>query len=255
MTIARIDLQCAGYEPVTGAIRANPLVAVGTPVVVGSPQKCGFDGSRISGASGCFDRTPGCGPPVHRSIVAVDIEGSTARTNPHKARLRQLLYSMLEAALTACGMTGPCLDPLVDRGDGVLIFVKPSDSLPKTLLVTTLTTVLHRLLSCHNAERPTQAFRLRVAVHAGEVHYDTRGPFGESVELTCRLLDSPELKSTLKNSGGPMVLVVSDVIYRSVIMHGYSGIDTQSFTESVRLEIAGYSNTGWTQNLENLPSR
>src|SRR4051794_15240042 len=56
--------------------------------------------------------------PVYRTIVAVDIEGSTARTDVAKARLRAVLYDLLEAALYACGIAEKHRDPLVDRGDG-----------------------------------------------------------------------------------------------------------------------------------------
>ena len=35
--------------------------------------------------------------PVHRLIFAVDIEGSTERTNPAKGELRRILYDLLDA--------------------------------------------------------------------------------------------------------------------------------------------------------------
>ena len=34
--------------------------------------------------------------PVHRSIVAVDVEGSTKRTNPAKGKVRRIMYDLLE---------------------------------------------------------------------------------------------------------------------------------------------------------------
>ena len=42
--------------------------------------------------------------PVHRLIFAVDIEGSTERTNPAKGELRRILYDVLDRALEAAGI-------------------------------------------------------------------------------------------------------------------------------------------------------
>ena len=63
--------------------------------------------------------------PVHRSIVAVDVEGSTKRTNPAKGKLRRILYDLLKRALEAAGIGPRHLEDLADRGDGVLILIRP----------------------------------------------------------------------------------------------------------------------------------
>jgi class 3 adenylate cyclase len=183
--------------------------------------------------------------PVHRSIVAVDIEGSTRRTNPIRARLRQLLYGMLEKALTDSEMTGAYVDPIIDRGDGALILVKPADHLPKTLLLNNLIPSLHHMLDRHNTGNSDQAFRLRAAVHSGEVHYDARGIFGEAVDITCRLLDSHELKEITRSSSTPLTLAISDDLYHAVVRHGYFGIHAEEFTDAVRVEVGGQIHRGW----------
>src|SRR4051812_1211736 len=59
--------------------------------------------------------------PIHRFILAVDIEGSTSRTNAGRARFRRVMYDLVEEALDAGGMTDKYRDPLIDRGDGILI--------------------------------------------------------------------------------------------------------------------------------------
>ncbi|MEV4313537.1 hypothetical protein [Actinocrispum sp. NPDC049592] len=183
--------------------------------------------------------------PVHRSIVAVDIEGSTRRTNPVKARLRQLLYGMLEKALDCSDITGAYVDPIIDRGDGALILIKPADHLPKTLLLNNLIPSLHHMLGRHNTGNSDQAFRLRAAVHSGEVHYDARGIFGEAVDIACRLLDSHELKEITRSSSAPLTLGISDDLYHAVVKHGYFGIQAEEFTDAVRLEIGDQIHRGW----------
>ena len=46
-------------------------------------------------------------------------------------------------------------------------------------------------------------------------------------------------------TSGPLALVVSGDIYRSVVHHGYNGIDRNTFREAVRIHIAGYRYPGW----------
>lgn len=183
--------------------------------------------------------------PLHRAIVAVDIEGSTTRTNPAKARLRHEMYDLLERSLRASGIAKRHLDPMVDRGDGVLMLIHPVDQVPKTVLLGTFIPVLSELLAEHNAKRPDHGFRMRSALHAGEVHYDRWAPFGEAIDITCRLLDATELKSKLERTDAPLVLVVSDDIYRSVIRHGYDGIDGGAFEPLVRANVGGHPERGW----------
>jgi len=185
--------------------------------------------------------------PYHRAIVAVDIEGSTTRTNPVRAHLRGVLYDLLEEALLEAGITEEHRDPLIDRGDGILVLIHPVTQAPKTVLLSRVIPKLTGLLAQHAAEHPDFQFRLRAAVHAGDVHYDTRGCYGEDIDITYRLLNSPTLKKTLKQTSEPLVLVVSQEIHRSVIRHGYDGIDVHAFDPRVHVQIAGQRLRGWVQ--------
>lgn len=184
-------------------------------------------------------------PPLHRAMVAVDIEGSTKRTNPARGQLRQVMYDLLEDAFVASGILEEHRHPLIDRGDGVLVLIRPVDQVPKTLLLNTFIPVLNELLAKYNVREPDSGFRLRAAVNAGEVHYGQRGPFGEAVDITCRLLDAQAVKDRLSDTKAPLVLVVSEYIYRSVIWHGYDGIDGRAFAPLVHLEIGGNPQSGW----------
>jgi hypothetical protein len=183
--------------------------------------------------------------PLHRSIVVVDVEGSTTRINVEQAGVRQAMYDLVEATLRASGIGKRQHQPLIDRGDGVMVLIYPVDQVPKTLLLNTFVPTLTQLLSEHNRVQPKYAFRLRCAVHAGEVAFDDRGPFGEAINLTCRLLDAPELKAKLAESSAPLVLVVSEDIHRSVIRHGYEGIDDQAFEPLVCVRVGERQHRGW----------
>jgi hypothetical protein len=183
--------------------------------------------------------------PVHRSIMAVDLEGSTQRTDLVKGELRRVMYDLLARSLQAVGITGNCLERLIDRGDGVLVLIRPHDQVPKTVLLGRLVPLLATLLAEYNAQvvQPALRMRLRVVIHAGEVHEDGRGFYGEAIDVAIRLLDAPGVKRTLKQAAGPLVLVVSDEIYCKIICHGYAPVD--AYLPLVRMHVANRWQRGW----------
>jgi hypothetical protein len=185
------------------------------------------------------------GRPVHRVLLVVDVENSTFRRDPVKAQLRQVLYRILDEALHTSGISPPYCDSLVDRGDGALVLIRPADHIPKSNLFTNLIPTLDHLVDKHNDDCPRLALRLRIAVHAGEIHHDEQGPFGEAIDLTCRLLDSPELKAALKQTSSSTVLAVSEHLYDVIIKHEYDGIDAARYSPHLRVDIAGASRQGW----------
>ena len=185
--------------------------------------------------------------PRHRMIVAVDVEGSTNRTNFARAQLRLDMYDALEEALRASGVTEDVREPYLDRGDGALALIHLSDRVPITRLFDTFTPVLNELLARHRVARPDRTFRLRVAIHTGVVHFDLRGAYGEDIDITVRMLDDPQLKARLSHTTGLLVLVVSDYLYRTVIRHGYDGIDADTFEPLVRVKVATQTYLGWVQ--------
>jgi len=185
--------------------------------------------------------------PRQRTIVVCDVEGSTTRTNPTKAAIRADTYDLLEAALLECKITEDLREPFINTGDGVMTLVKPVDGVPKTLLLHTFIPALSEMLAEHATVHPDRSFRLRVAIHSGDVHFDRQGAFGEDIDLTFRLLDAPKLKQRLQQAQAPLVLVVSEHIHRSIIRHGYDGIDGRTFEPIICLEMAGQRHTGWVQ--------
>lgn len=190
--------------------------------------------------------------PVHRSILAVDIEGSTKRTNPVKEELRQQVYRLVVEALGSMGIDDSFYDPFIDRGDGILVLLHPADEFPKPLLLSRLIPTLADLLMLHNSGIPLAEYprilRLRAVVHAGEVHNDGKGPFGEDLDVAFRLLDAPKFKAYLRGLSAPLALVVSDEIYRAVIRHRYEGIDDGEFSPMVNVNVAERRRRGWVHS-------
>ena len=187
-------------------------------------------------------RPPG---PVYRVIIAVDIEGSTMRTDPVKGELRRAIYDLLEHALEAVGITGNLLEPLADRGDGILALARSHDDVPKTALLDRLIPLLAALLAEHNAQAAHPALRLRVraVVHAGDIYLDRRGCYGEAIDVAIRLLDAPPVKKALQQATAPLVLVVSDEIYGAVVRHGY--VDADTYRPLAHVRVAGRPHRGW----------
>ena len=187
--------------------------------------------------------------PVHRSILAVDIEGSTRRTNPVREELREEVYRLVVEALYVAGIGSQHYDPFTDRGDGLLVLLRPADDLPKPLLLSRLVPILASLLIAHNsgislADQP-RVLRMRMVIHAGEVHYDEKGPFGEDLDVAFRLLDAPRFKTHLKNATVPLALVASDYIYQTIIRHGYDGILEEEFLPLVTVNVGFQRRKGW----------
>ena len=104
-------------------------------------------------------------PPlaVHRTIVAVDVEGfgNRRRINPQQVAVREGLYRVLRQAFHAA--TIPWTDcHHEDRGDGVLILARPE--VAKSMFVESLPALLVEGLREHNSTHPTsEQIRLRLA--------------------------------------------------------------------------------------------
>lgn len=182
--------------------------------------------------------------PTHRSIVVVDVVSFTRpdRDNVDQLAIRDALYRTLHEAFEESGI--PWRHTVrEDRGDGVLIFV--SADISKVLLLGELPTRLGALLEHGNAQRaPRQRFRLRLAVHAGEVHHDAHGYAGYDVNLAFRLVDAQPLRAAMADSAAPVGLIVSEGVHDGVLRHGYGGLDPAAFQRvPVRVKTADVA--GW----------
>jgi tetratricopeptide (TPR) repeat protein len=158
-------------------------------------------------------------PAVHRAILIVDVEsfGDAARTNADQLEVRDAMYKALRQSFARARISwADCA--VEDRGDGVLVLVSPE--VPKSRLVTRLPVGLADILGRHNASCPaTERIRLRMALHAGEVHRDAHGFAGTSVNRAFRLIEAPPSRTALRTSAGVVALIVSDWFYDEVVRH------------------------------------
>lgn len=181
----------------------------------------------------------------YRNVFGIDVENSTTRNDTAKARMRDAMYALVTEAFVRNEISADDHDPFLDSGDGLVALLQPTDRVPKTLLLQSVVPTLRRLVDEHNTRRPEDRLRLRAVLHAGELHHDTRAPFGETLDVAFRLLDSPVTKRALRGTTAPLVLAVSDDIYRSVVRHRYDGIDPLTFTAFMTKRNATTWDSGW----------
>ena len=184
------------------------------------------------------------GEPVHRTILAIDVEGFTRRQRRDVDRLqiRKELYRLLEQALARAGLDDRDFE-WADRGDGVLVLLHAE--IPKTRVLPWLVLRLTAELNRYNRSAPeTTRLRLRAVVHAGEVASDAHGHASKDLNLTFRLLDSDLLHGYLANARTSLVLLVSASIYNDIIEQGYREIDAEAF-QPVQVAAKGTHAHAW----------
>jgi len=180
---------------------------------------------------------------VHRTIIAVDVEGfgGRHRINPHQVAVRKGLYQALRQAFSEA--TIPWSDCYrEDRGDGVLILAPPE--VAKSAFVESLPNQLVEGLREHNSAHPVpEQIRLRMAVHAGELQHDEHGVTGASINLTFRLLDTGPFKTALAGSPGVLALITSSWFFDEVVRHSPAA-DPDAYRR-VRVTVKETDAVGW----------
>ena len=186
-------------------------------------------------------------PAFHRAILIVDVEkfSDPARTNAHQLAVREGMYRALQEAFARTGI-GWADCEAEDRGDGILVLVPPT--VPKSWLAVTLPAHLTELLVRHNTACPAQTrIRLRMALHAGEVHPDEHGFAGTAINRAFRLVESPASRTALQQSSEVVALIVSDWFYEEVVRH-HPGAAPSRF-EQVRVVMKETEMTAWVRAL------
>jgi hypothetical protein len=152
-------------------------------------------------------------------MVLVDVEkfGDPARTDTDQLQLRRGMYGALKRAFGRAGIPWERCE-VGDRGDGAMILVPPDVS--KNRLVALLPAPLVDAIEEHNADcLPPARIRLRMALHAGEIHRDEHGQTSDSLNFAFRMLDSDEVKKALRSSSGVLVIIVSGWFHNNVVRH------------------------------------
>jgi hypothetical protein len=187
-------------------------------------------------------------PAIHRAILIVDVEnfGDPARTNTDQLAVRDAMYRALRQSFAMARINwAECVTE--DRGDGALVLVPPA--VPKSWLVTRLPAHLTEMLVRYNAACPAQArIRLRMALHAGEVHPDAHGSAGTSINRAFRLIEAPASRTALRHSSGVIALIVSDWFYDEVVRH-HPAAEPSCFRQ-VHVAMKETEMTAWVRVLE-----
>ena len=182
-------------------------------------------------------------PAVHHSIVVTDVENFT---DPHRTNLDQLvirhsLYEIIRSVFALAGVDWRTCR-IEDRGDGVFILI-PS-GVPKALLATRVLNHLEAALGRYNSRCLAHTgIRLRLALHAGEVHYDGHGVTGCAINHVFRLVEATAVKAALKESSGQLAIIVSDWFYEEVIRH-YPAAEPGSYR---RVRVMAASVPAWVR--------
>ncbi|MFJ3141475.1 adenylate/guanylate cyclase [Streptomyces halstedii] len=162
------------------------------------------------------------GPPAHATLLVADVERFSTRDGADQMRTREALYDEFRAAFTE-PLWSSCAHE--DRGDGLLVVVP--GQVPKSMV---LGEVLPRLdAALGRRRRGDPLLRLRVAVHAGDVHLDEHGIGGHAVIRAFRLCDSDPLRKAVAAARGDLAVLVSETIHEDVVRGGYPGIAPQAF--------------------------
>lgn len=183
--------------------------------------------------------------PDYRALLACDIAASAHRGETHLQAIRTVLRSTLSGCFADAGLDEETFVRL-DTGDGYYFVAPPG--LPKARLLYPLLPELSTKIREHNLKSPpgTQ-LRVRVALHAGEIRFDSDGTVsGSPFETLARLLDSGPLRQATQDgaSGTPVAAILSSHYYEETAVHGYEGLAADAFT-AAQVQVKEYSGQAW----------
>ncbi|MEU8962181.1 hypothetical protein AB0C89_10795 [Streptomyces sp. NPDC048491] len=181
--------------------------------------------------------------PSNKTILLMDMEGSGRRRDSEQAVIHRMLYRVLHDTLSAAAIE-PTEYRSEDRGDGVFVLIDPA--VPKPALIRALLTATpEQLISTNRLAAEGARIRLRIVVHTGEVALDEFGAVGADLVHAFRLLDAPALRKELATTPEPIVLCVSDAVYRGVVHHAHPGVRPEHFHPLTVDSKEGHTLTGW----------
>jgi hypothetical protein len=182
------------------------------------------------------------GAAVHRTIIAVDVEGfgDRRRTNRNQVAVRDGLYSAMNEAFGQAEIPwDDCRHE--DRGDGIFILAGPE--VHKSVFAEIVPSALVAALCRHNGAHPDpERIRVRMVLHAGEVTFDQHGVTAASVNLAFRLLECGPVKAELAASPGVLAVIASSWFFDEVIRH--STADPAEY-HAVPVAVKETTTTGW----------
>lgn len=193
---------------VAGAI-ARSVPRVARPGRIAGGPKCP-DGPHI-GDLFALDERPRC------VSVAFDIVGFGARCHDDEIQIfvHRSLYGMLKESFDRAGISWPATHH-EDRGDGALVLI-PAGTSPSVLIGPLIAELVRCLRQYNKLVADAAQIRLRMAVNCGPVFRDANGLVGSCLVHLFRMLEAPEFKRLVADSGTDLGVVASERIYRDVI--------------------------------------
>ncbi|RAY16661.1 hypothetical protein DPM19_00275 [Actinomadura craniellae] len=180
---------------------------------------------------------------VYRLLLAVDIQGYSARNAKEQLVAQRELSAALSRAANDLGLDRDLWDKQVG-GDGELAILPPGADIPKIVgeFPRRLTEELNEYNRLRTEGRP---LRVRLAMHHGTLIEGPFGPAGEApVEIT-RLLDADQLRALLgERTADPLVFAISAALYEEVVQSGFCALDPSGF-KPVELSVKGIRYSGY----------
>ncbi|MGH4028605.1 hypothetical protein ACQB60_06665 [Actinomycetota bacterium Odt1-20B] len=166
----------------------------------------------------------------YRAILAVDIERSAERGDAALMEIRAKLAEMLRAAFLASGIDWEACRRH-DLGDGLRV-TAPAGTRKAALIHPLVHELALRLRTHNRGAAPRTRIRVRIALHAGDVHLAPNGEVaGSTLEALARLLDAPPARQALAAAPrtAPAALLLSRHFYEETVRNGYHGLYPEDF--------------------------
>jgi class 3 adenylate cyclase len=160
--------------------------------------------------------------PEYRTLLTVDIEDYSSRTDAEQRVLQSALMTALDRAADAAELNREQWIKQL-AGDGLMALLPPGVDVCHLLDV--LVRRLDAELGCYNRLREQPAWsriRMRLAVHTGPVHPDGEAGWpGRHAVLPARLRDSQPVRVALAaRPEADLAVIVSSEVYRDYVTQG-----------------------------------
>jgi len=119
----------------------------------------------------------------HFTIMVIDIESFSTRSDPVQRSLRAAMYDVMRSAVTDAHLDWGRFHSQ-DRGDGLLLLIE-ADQSPVDVVGDLVRALQRQLAEKEQMFSPQHRLRLRVALHHGLATPDNTGWSGDAVNTAC----------------------------------------------------------------------
>jgi len=184
--------------------------------------------------------------PEYRTVLAADIADSAGRGDIALIHIRNVLFAALKGALKYSEINlSNCRQQ--DTGDGVQL-IMPDQAWKAQLLHPFAEAFAERLRTHNLTADPSTQIKVRIALHAGDIHFDSNGEaIGQPLEVAARLLDASPAREALAandSRSAPLSVILSQHFYDETVLRGYPGIDRDRF-HRVSVSVKKYTAPAW----------